>query len=85
MILSATVWPSKTTSGFGKTGNSVSERRLTSKATEAVKRGDIWRKRLQKGDKRRPTNAYAETGSRNMVEPAKTNYAPFRGGSWVPI
>jgi len=38
--ISATVWPLKTTSGFGKSGNSVSER-LTSNTTVTVKRCDI--------------------------------------------
>jgi len=68
MVLSATVWPLETTSGFGKTGNSVGERRLTSNATGTVERRDIWRNRLQNGDRRRPTSAYAETGSRNIAE-----------------
>jgi len=73
MDLSSTVWPLKTTSGFGKTGNSASERRLTPKAIVTVGKRDIWPKRLQKGDKRRPINAYAETRSRNMAETAYTN------------
>jgi len=47
MVLSATVWPLKTTSGYGKTGNSVSERHLTSNATIMVERCDIWHKRLE--------------------------------------
>jgi len=47
MVLSATVCPLKTTSGFGTTGNSVSERRLTSNASVTMERRDIWRKRLQ--------------------------------------
>jgi len=50
MVLSATVLPLETTSGFGKTGNSVIERRLTSNTTVTVERRDIWRKTLQKGD-----------------------------------
>jgi len=56
MDLSATVWPLKTTSGFGKTGNSVGERRLTSNATLMVDRRDIWCKRLQNGDKLEPNS-----------------------------
>jgi len=39
--ISATVWPLKTTSGFGKSGNNVSERRLTSNTTVTVERCDI--------------------------------------------
>ena len=64
-----------TTSCFGKTANSVSERRLTSNTTVTVKGRDIWRKKLQKNDKRRPTSAYAETGSRNMAKTEQTNCA----------
>jgi len=68
MDLSAAVWPSRTTSGFNKTGRSVIERRLTSNETVAVDRRNIWCNRLQNGGKRRPTRAYAQTGSRNMAE-----------------
>jgi len=52
MVISATVLPLKTTSGSGKAGNSVRERRLTSNTTVTVERRDTWRKRLQKSDKR---------------------------------
>jgi len=48
MDLSSTIWPLKTTSCFGKTGNSVSERRLKSDVTVTVERRDIWRERLRK-------------------------------------
>jgi len=70
MLISATVWSLKTTSGFGKAGNSVSERRLTPDMTVAVERRDIWRKKLQNSDKRSPTSVYAEIGSRRMAETA---------------
>jgi len=73
MNLRSTVWPLKTTSVFTKTGRSVAERRLTSNETVTVEKRDIWRKRLQKGDKRRQASAYAETGSGNMAETAQTN------------
>jgi len=69
MVLSATVWPLKTTSGFGETGNSVSERRLASSVAVTVERRDIWRKRWQiKELIKEPRLAFAETGSGNMVE-----------------
>jgi len=49
MVLFAIVCPLKTACGFEETGNSVSERRLTSiNATVRLERRDIWRKRLQK-------------------------------------
>jgi len=48
MDLCATVWPLETTSGFGKTGNIIGERRLTLNATVTVERRDIRGKRLQK-------------------------------------
>jgi len=38
----------KTIFDFGKTGNSVSKRRLKSNRTVMVKKWDMWRKRLQK-------------------------------------
>jgi len=47
MALSATIWPVKTTSGFGKTGNSVGERHVSSNATVTVERRDMSCKRLQ--------------------------------------
>jgi len=72
-VLSATVWPLKTTFGVGKTGNNVSERRLTSNATITIERCDILCKILQKGDKSIPASAYVETGSRNMTESALMN------------
>jgi len=51
MDLSSTISPLKSTSGFGKTGNSASKRRLTPNATVTVEKCDIWRKRLQKAIK----------------------------------
>jgi len=39
--LSTTIWMLKTTSGFGKTGNSVGERRLTSNEAVTVEKRDI--------------------------------------------
>ena len=70
MVLSATVWLLKTTSGFGKTGNSVSERRLT--RDDRNGRETRYLVRLQKSHKRRLTSdsAYVEIGSRNMAETA---------------
>jgi len=84
----------KTTSGFKETGRSVAECRLTSNATVTVGKRDIWHKRLQKNvikDKRCPTSAYAETGSRNMAESTKTksqyrtSYSPLIGLQYGPI
>ena len=66
--ISATVWPLKSTSGFRKTENSIDKHRLMSYVTLMVERRveEIARN----GDKRRPTSAYAQTGSRNIAETA---------------
>jgi len=47
MVLSATVWQLKLLLVSAKTGNSVSERRLTSNATVTTDRRDIWRNKWQ--------------------------------------
>jgi len=72
VVLSVTVSPLKLlpVSAKPETGNSISERRLTSNTTLSGERRDIWRKKLKKSDKRSPTIAYAEIGSRNVAETA---------------
>jgi len=62
MVLSGTVLPLETTSGFGQTENSISERRLTSYATVTIDRRDIiiisGARDCKNRAKQRPASAY---------------------------
>jgi len=88
MDLSVTIWPLGTTYGFGKTENSIGDRRLKSNETVTVETRETRYlvQQIAKRQLRRPTGTYAETRSRNMAETAKElcPFPSFGGGAGSP-